>query len=290
MNKYFHKISLTLCLSIFIFSAYKISSYLYTNYKSKAAYEELKSIHQQASLPADNSESTSTEQIGQELNEDNFIEYLKEQARLKIYAQQKKQFQEEQEKKQRQQTFENLQKKNKDIVAWIYIPLTNIDYPIVKGSDNEFYLNHDALKKYSDAGAIFLDYNNKLGKDAKTSDKNLTIYGHHMKNGTMFKDLSKFRSKDFLSDNKFIYLDTKYRKETWEIFSVYITPADFNYRQPNFTSTKEYTNFLKSIKSKSIYSTNVQVSANDSILTLSTCSYEFEDARLVVQARLVKEQ
>lgn len=290
MNKYFYRISSIIFLAIFAFSAYKVSSYLYTNYKSKAAYEELKSIRHQAGLSDYDKRDLSSEENTQELSEDNFIELLKKEERLKVTAEQQKLFQLEQEKQLRQQTFESLQKKNKDIVAWIYIPSTNIDYPVVKGADNEFYLTHDALKKRSSAGALFLDFNNKLGKDAKSSDKNLTIYGHHMKNGTMFKDLIKFRNKDFLNDNKFIYLDTKYRKETWEVFSVYTTAADFNYRQPNFTSSKEYSNFLKSIKSKSIYSTNVQVSANDNILTLSTCSYEFEDARLVVQARLVKEE
>jgi sortase B len=288
MNKYFSRISSIIFLAIFVFSIFKVSSYFYTNYKSKVAYEELKNIRTQTNLPNYDKQPLSSEQSTQDLNEDNFIEQLKKEARLKITADQQKKFQLEQERQLRLQTFERLQKKNKDIVAWIYIPSTNIDYPVVKGADNEFYLNHDALKKRSSAGALFLDFKNKLGKDAKSSDKNLTIYGHHMKNGTMFKDLTKFRSKEFFNDNKYIYLDTKYIRETWEIFSVYITAADFNYRQPNFTSTKEYTNFLKSIKSKSIYPTNVQFTANDSILTLSTCSYEFEDARLVVQARLVK--
>jgi sortase B len=173
---------------------------------------------------------------------------------------------------------------NEDVVGWIKIPNTSIDYPVLQANDNEYYLNRDIYRKKNRAGSIFMDYRIKL--DGR--DKHIILYGHHMRDGTMFKDLIKYKNKDFFYKNNVIQFDTLYEEIKWEVFSVYITGTDFNYIKTRFNTPAEYENFLTTIKNKSLFPTDVVLTANDQILTLSTCTYEYDDARFVVHARRVK--
>jgi len=179
-------------------------------------------------------------------------------------------------------TFANLKKANKDFVGWIHIRDTNIDYPVVQTSDNEYYLNHNFRKSENIGGAIFMDYRVKLDSPSR----NTIIYGHHMKDGSMFTDLLKFLKQDFYEDHPVISLEMLDGEETsWEIFSAYITNTEFNYIIPDFETDKEYDSFLKSIKRKSVIKPDVKVTKSDRIITLSTCSYSIKDGRMVVHAR-----
>lgn len=172
---------------------------------------------------------------------------------------------------------------NKDVVGWINISNTKIDYPVVKTVDNDFYLNHNIYKKPSKAGTIFMDFRNKgIG-----NDKHTILYGHYMKNGSMLADLHKYKKEDFLLHNPIIKFNTLYEDIEWKIFSIYITSVDFYYIKTDFSSINEYKDFLESIKQKSIFDIHVEVSEEDQILTLSTCSYEFENARLVIHAKRI---
>ncbi|WP_129724431.1 class B sortase [Xylanivirga thermophila] len=173
-----------------------------------------------------------------------------------------------------------LEKINDNIICWINIPGTKINYPVVKGEDNSYYLNHDIDGNENRHGAIFMDYKNNP-KD----DKNIIIYGHHMKDGTMFKDLVKFKDKTFFDKNRFIYVDMYDKKIPYEIFSVYITDAYDPYTQISFKDGNDYSNFFNRIKEKSLFPSDVEFSEKETILTLSTCTYEYNDARLVIHAR-----
>ena len=182
---------------------------------------------------------------------------------------------------------DNLFEKNIDYRGWIKIDNTNINYPILQGQDNEEYLYKDINNKYIVSGSIFMNYLNN-GFD----DQNTVLFGHNMKNGTMFANLKKYKEEDFFYNNNYIEIELsngQYLK--YKVFSVYITDINDNYTKTSFEDKDEYKEFLERIKNKSIYKSDISVNENDKIITLSTCSYEFDDARLVVTGKLIdKEQ
>ena len=167
---------------------------------------------------------------------------------------------------------------NSDYKFWLNVEGTNIDYPVVQGSDNDFYLNHDFNKNYLPAGSIFLDYRN----DFKT-DSNNVIYGHHMRNSTMFGQMEKFKDKEFFENNKIITLKTDDDTYEYEIFAIGVYDADFAYNDVGFTDEEDFNKFLNKILSKSMHSRDI-VSSKDQIITLSTCSYEYDNARTAIFA------
>ena len=175
---------------------------------------------------------------------------------------------------------------NDDTIGWITIEGTSIDYPIVQASDNCYYLTHDCNCNESKYGSIFMDCHNA----ADFSDNHTILYGHNMQNGSMFHDLNEYSSQDFFDEHIYIEVNSQdvYRK--WVIFSTYSTEPDFNYLQTEFDSPEEYSIFLNAILSHSeIRNENVQVTAEDKILTLSTCSDDLGNERRVVHAKLVEE-
>lgn len=182
---------------------------------------------------------------------------------------------------------DNLFEKNIDYRGWIKIDNTNINYPILQGQDNEGYLYKDINNEYIVSGSIFMNYLNN-GFD----DQNTVLFGHNMKNGTMFANLKKYKEEDFFYNNNDIEIELsngQYLK--YKVFSVYITDINDNYTKTSFEDKDEYKEFLERIKNKSIYKSDISVNENDKIITLSTCSYEFDDARLVVTGKLIdKEQ
>lgn len=167
---------------------------------------------------------------------------------------------------------------NSDYKFWINVEGTNIDYPVVQGDDNKFYLNHDFYKNYLPAGSIFLDYRNDF-----ETDYNSVIYGHHMRNSTMFGQMEKFKDKDFFDSNKVINIKTNDNTYQYEIFAIGVYDSDFGYNDVDFSNEEDFNNFLNKILSKSMYSRDIVTSKNQ-IITLSTCSYEYDDARTVIFA------
>ena len=170
---------------------------------------------------------------------------------------------------------------NPDVVAWINIPGTSIDYPVVQNDDNKYYLDHDIYGESSKAGTLFMDYRMTLNGD----DRHQIIYGHHLRDGSMFTDLMKYKDQSFFSENRYIYLDQLYTQETWEIFSAYVTSTEFYYIETRFADDEDWLDFIKLFQDKSKFDTDIVMSADDQVLTLSTCTYEFDDARFVVHAR-----
>ncbi|MDL5120591.1 class B sortase [Clostridioides difficile] len=188
---------------------------------------------------------------------------------------------------------ENIEKENKNIIdlsninkdyrGWITIKNTNIDYPIVQSENNSYYLNKDINKNYLPSGSIFLDFRNQM-----FNDKNTVIYGHYMKDKTMFGQLKNYKNEDFFNKNKIISISTpKGNNLKYEIFSVYVTDSKDEYIKTSFENDFEYEYFLNNITNKSIFKPNINITAKDKILTLSTCSYEFKNARMVVHAKLL---
>ncbi|HLR23027.1 MAG TPA: class B sortase [Pseudogracilibacillus sp.] len=182
--------------------------------------------------------------------------------------------------------FESLQEINEDIVGWITINDTQIDYPVLQSDDNLQYLDTNYDNKLSRAGSIFLDYRNQV----EDFDRNVIVYGHRMKDGSMFQHLSKFMDEEFFENHRTFQFDTLYNRYEAEVFAVYNTLTDFNYIQTDFENDEEYEQLLEDIKNESRYDTDIQVEKDDRIITLSTCDYELdqEKGRLVVQAKLTE--
>ena len=174
---------------------------------------------------------------------------------------------------------EDIRKINPDVVGWISIPGTGIDYPVVQGEDNDYYLHHDIRGQKNKHGAIFMDHSNHPGED-----RSLVIYGHHMKDGTMFYDLKKFKKKDFYDKNKSILLNIQGKTVEYEIFSAYIGNASSLHLKISFPDASAYRDYFTEIKAKSMYPSDMDFSEDQTMLTLSTCTYEEKDARLILHA------
>lgn len=182
-------------------------------------------------------------------------------------------------KNERKIDFKKLKSQNQDIAGWIYIRGTTIDYSIVQGKDNEEYLHQDFNKKKSSSGTIFLDNNCK--KDF-TSDNNI-IYGHHMKNGTMFAQLLKFREKSFLKKHNEIMIFTPDRTIHLKVISAYAQKAQ-NKIPVTFANDKQKKAYIKKIESMSEQTIKTSRINDSHIYTFVTCSYEGEDNRTYVHA------
>ncbi len=182
-------------------------------------------------------------------------------------------------KNERKIDFKKLKSQNQDIAGWIYIRGTTIDYPIVQGKDNEEYLHQDFNKKKSSSGTIFLDNNCK--KDF-TSDNNI-IYGHHMKNWTMFAQLLKFREKSFLKKHNEIMIFTPDRTIHLKVISAYAQKAQ-NKIPVTFANDKQKKAYIKKIESMSEQTIKTSRINDSHIYTFVTCSYEGEDNRTYVHA------
>ena len=175
--------------------------------------------------------------------------------------------------------FDKLKEKNKDVVAYIKINNTNIDYPIVQSNDNSYYLTHNLEKKYNESGWIFMDYNNKLD----TLDKNIIIYGHNRKNDSMFGTLKNALNSEWQDNknNRIIYFVTPNGLEKYEIFSVYEEKASMDPLKVDFKDETEYFNFIENLKNKSTRDFEIELSKGSNILTLSTCGANSNNRILV---------
>lgn len=180
--------------------------------------------------------------------------------------------------------FDALAKKNEDVKGWIYSKDTVINYPVVQGGDNQYYLYRMINGEYNNKGSIFIDY--RCEKPFESF--NTIIYGHRMKDGSMFNSLTKYRDKSYFNEHKTLMLVTPEKKYDIVVFGVVTIPSDSEMYKYQFYSTEEKTVYLDWIRSNSEIDTGVKASKDDKIVMLSTCTYEFEDARLVVYGKLVE--
>ena len=181
--------------------------------------------------------------------------------------------------------FDQLKEKNNDTVGWLNVNNTNINYPFVQASDNEYYLYHSYDKSYNKAGWVFLDYRN----NKNLTDRNNIIYGHHRVNNTMFTSLLNTLDYDWYlnKDNHIIRVSTENENTLWKIISVYKIKKESYYITVNFNDNT-FSKFIDTIIERSIYNFNDEVTIDDKILTLSTC-YD-DNTRVVVHAKLIKRE
>lgn len=181
--------------------------------------------------------------------------------------------------------FDKLKSVNEDVVGWIYVDaLPDISYPIVKGKDNQTYLHQTYEKNYNFAGTIFVDYENS----GDFSDCNTLVYGHNMKNGSMFGHLKKFREDDKLyKQDKYFWLLTPERNYRYEIISAYTTGVNSDTYTLFKGPGEEFEKYLETIKGYSeIQTDDTDLTIKDKIVTLSTCTGN-ESTRFVVQGKRV---
>ena len=190
---------------------------------------------------------------------------------------------------------ELLLQENSDFKGWITVPNTQIDNPIYQTDNNDFYLNHNQQKQKSIYGALFFDYQNVI-TEAET-DKNLVVYGHHMKNGSMFGNLTKYKQLRFYKQNPTVEFSTLYKKSTYKIYAAFVLNAFkaddndyiYNISRKSFIDDKDFDSWVNEAKERSLINTGVDVKNGDNIITLVTCTYDFDNARFVVMARETRE-
>ncbi len=180
--------------------------------------------------------------------------------------------------------FDQLKKENEDIVAYLKVNGTNIDYVVVQGNDNDYYLHHNLKKEYSIAGWIFATYQNKLDD----TDKNIVVFGHNMRDGSMFGSMKNILKEDWYNkkENLKVTLVTEQDTYSYEVFSIYQIKKEDYYIRTYFDTDKEYNKFLNTIQKRSITDFGINLNENDTILTLSTCSMSGKE-RVVLHAKKI---
>ena len=193
------------------------------------------------------------------------------------------------EETERMLQVKTLQEENSDIIGWLEIEGTSINYPVLQGTDNEYYMTHNYKKEKSKNGSIFLtkDY------DWKVPSSNLLIYGHNLKNGTMFQELLKYENKKFEQEHPIIRFTTENEDAEYEIISVFKSRVYYKseknvfryYYFVNAQTEKEYNEFVGNAKKASLYPIDATATYPEQLITLSTCSYHVEDGRFAVVGR-----
>lgn len=182
---------------------------------------------------------------------------------------------------------------NQDFVGWLQIKNTKVDFPIVKGKDNNFYLRRDFNKKDTQYGNPYMDARNNI----QPMSRNTIIYGHHMRDQQIFSTLLDYTKIDYFKSAPLITFESLFEAYNFKIYAVFLTNGynaqdngyTFEFNIPEFTSDETFATFMKEIDKRKIYTTGVDLKSNDKIIMLSTCAYNFEEARFVVIGRMVRE-
>ena len=232
-----------------VFSGYKIVDYFYTSYDEKQNFNNV-------------------EKLVESEYEDEKIQYNDFEI-LKKYK--------------------KVYEKNNDLVGWIKINDTNIDYPVMQTpEEEEYYIHRDFYGEYSSAGTLFVDLESNV---QKPSD-NILIYGHNMKTGKMFHDLLKYENESFYKNHKYIQFDTIYGNGTYEVIAAFrthiLTEKEDGFRYYQFFNAEDesaFNQYVSGCKALTGYTIDTDASYGDSLLTLSTCAYHTDNGRFVVVAK-----
>ncbi len=173
---------------------------------------------------------------------------------------------------------------NPEVAGWLSLEGTVINYPVVQGTDNEYYLEHLFTRETNHTGCIFVDYRNS--KDF--SDRNTAMYAHHMRNGSMFAELEGYRQQDYYETHKELILQTLDAVYLVQPFAGLLSDGYTEYVQFDFPTDESFLTYVNELREKSTFTSDVEVTANDRIVTLSTCRYDVTNGRYAVFGKLVK--
>ncbi len=179
--------------------------------------------------------------------------------------------------------FDSLLATTKDIRGWLLSPDTIINYPVVQAVDNDYYLYRFLDGSSNSSGSLFVDY--RCAGDF--SSNHTIIYGHNMKDGSMFASLTNYWQQDYYEAHPYLYFNTPTQNYRLEVFSGYVTPSDSDAYTVYFKDSATYAKFQETLLSRSNFDSKVELTENDRIVTFSTCTYDYDDARYVVHAKLV---
>ena len=178
--------------------------------------------------------------------------------------------------------FNKLEEINPDIIAWIEIPGLEISYPVVQGKDNEYYLHHLITGEKHKSGSIFMDFHNQ----EDLSDRNSIIYGHNMKDGSMFGTLDQYQEQSLYQNYPCFYMYVPGYVYEYQIFSCYEAPTDHPAYTYAFADSEDYEVFLETLQRSAMYDTGTTVTRENQIVTLSTCVNTRQDYRYLVHGQL----
>ncbi len=180
---------------------------------------------------------------------------------------------------------------NNDIVGWIQVPNTIIDYPVTQYTDNEYYLTHDFLKEESKDGNPFL----AVEADILTANRSMSLFGHHRKNGLMFEPLVNYKKLSYYKSWPVFHFDTLYEESAYVIFSVFYMAGNrtdkqfYYYPVAEFVDDDAFMEHVTQLQKRSIFTTGIDVEADDRIVILTCCTYETDDLRIAVAGRKLRE-
>lgn len=274
MNKRIYTILLCLFAVIFLVSAGILGKYYYDAYQQEKAYEDLAQLRQDAPTAARPQLPEETTGQNAAPEKDPLVEITHPETGEKVIV---------------LEEFAKLYQKNPDLIGWIKIPGAGVDYPVMqKPEKKDYYLTRDFNKKSSARGCIYVQEE----ADVFSPSDNITIYGHRMKDGSMFGKLDKYLKESFCKKNPYIYFDTLTQLHTYEIIAVFTTTASkgegFAYH--NFIDAADeaaFDEFVSQCKDLAIYDTGVTAQYGDKLITLSTCEYTQTNGRLVIVAKRV---
>lgn len=244
------------CLGVFIFSGYKLVSTLYQYKAAQRAYEKLSEQYVSTEDAAATAAPVTENDAASEAD--------KEYSPITV-------------------DFEQLLATNDDVCGWLYSKDTVINYPVAQGTDNNEYLHHLLDGTYNSSGTLFMDC--ECGPEF--SGANSIIYGHNMKDGSMFNSLHSYSDQAYYEAHPVLYLNTPTQNYKIVVFSAYICNYDSDTYTLSFSSAEDYGAWVAKMQSQSEFTSDVEVTVDDRVITLSTCTYEYDNARFVVQGKLV---
>ena len=239
MKKFIKIILMIICSVIFVFSAYKI----FNNLAEESTNKEINNALVEKAISV----------INNTIENENITKYS-----LPIKV-----------------DFSILKQENQDIVAWIYCENTPINYPVLQSNDNEYYLRRLINGEYNTAGSIFMDYRNH----SNMNDDNTIIYGHNMKNDTMFGTLTKYKEQEYYENNRIMYLFTPEKNYMIELFAGCTISVDSDVYNLSQINKDEIIN-------ESDFKSDIIVEDEDKTITLSTCSYDYDGARYIIMGKI----
>lgn len=272
------------CICVFVFSVFLIGKKLYAYYYDDTQYQKIREqISADHSTDSFASAFTSTEpeesspEAGASAST-TLLPYIISIGNI-----------EELDKNNILSAYSALKSQNADLAGWIQMPgfKKPIDYPVMHSEDNNFYLTHDFYRNESQAGSIFMDSRN----NSREVDRHIILYGHAMKDMSMFGNLKEFPNKpsDYVKNTR-IYLDLLYTRLEYEVFATYYNNEAYNYRQTSFSNDEEYLAFIDKLRLNSVYDYKIKLTAMDKILTLSTCNNNLgNNMRSITHARLIRQ-